>query len=78
MTDELLLSVVNLVQLWRHEWTLAHVDPDHAGQVEEPVLMTRPWEPRPEAPEAAVDPDHFATPDELRAFFGGSLRYTPN
>lgn len=81
-TDELLLHLVNLVQLWRHEWTLAHVSETDAASIPEPVLLTRPWEPDgqpgPVAVAAPPEPDHFATHDEMAAFFGGSIRYTPD
>jgi hypothetical protein len=81
-TDELLLQLVNLMARWRYEWTLAHVSETDAMGISEPTLLTRPWETQEEQPEpaalAAPEPDHFATKDELSAFFGGSLRYTPN
>jgi hypothetical protein len=80
-----LLALVNEVRWWRYEWTLAHVSEDDAAAIAEPAIVARPWEDQPEpAPTAEAvekakpEPDHFATPDELRAFFGGSLRYTPN
>jgi hypothetical protein len=76
-----LLQLVNLVLRWRYEWTLAHVSEADARGIPEPTLLTRPWEPEgapaEPAPTAPPEPDHFATPDELREFFGGSLRYTP-
>lgn len=71
-TDELLLGIVRMLQLWRYEWVLVHTDPEERRSVLEPVLVQRPWEQPEQGSAPGSEPVRMSTRQEIRAFFGAA------
>jgi hypothetical protein len=72
---EMQLAVLNLLQLWRYQWELVNSDPKDHHKIPRPELVLRPWESV--VIPGRQGPPKFATKDEIRAFFGKAVTYTP-
>jgi hypothetical protein len=72
--DELGLVLLNLTAAWRYEWLLANTDRREHHQITRPEPLLRPWE---SILPKAEGPPRMATREEMRAFFGGAITYTP-
>ena len=60
---------------WRYEWLLSKTDRRHHHQIPEPEAIRRPWETT--ALPALDAPPPLSSKDEVRAFFGRAITYTP-
>jgi hypothetical protein len=68
-TDEYLFQLFALVEVWHWQWIVAHTPKGHRPPPQ-PEQRRRPWE----VPELKP----LATREEIAAFFGASIRYTPS